>query len=130
MNNIFSRIKALSFMMLALAFASCNDFLDENPDDRTEIDTPEKVAKLLGSAYPDKTINYLTEFSSDNVMDNGKTFQYAKDQEEAYRFEQVTQTGNDSPKSVWSEHYNIVVTTNEALAAIEKIGSQIDLFRT
>lgn len=122
MNNIFSRIKALSFMMLALAFASCNDFLDKNPDDRTEIDTPEKVTKLLGSAYPDKTINFLTEFSSDNVMDNGKTFQYAKDQEEVYRFEQVTQTGNDSPKSVWSEHYNIVVTTNEALAAIEKIG--------
>ena len=72
MNNIFSRIKALSFMMLALAFASCNDFLDENPDDRTEINTLEEVQKLLVYAYPNRTISYLTEFSSDNVTDNGK----------------------------------------------------------
>ena len=36
-----------------LLSTACNDFLDEVPDNRTVIDTPEAVSELLVSAYPD-----------------------------------------------------------------------------
>lgn len=36
-----------------LTTVSCNDFLDKTPDNRTELNTDQKIAKLLVSAYPD-----------------------------------------------------------------------------
>lgn len=44
---------------------------DTLPDNRTEIDSADKMAKLLVSAYPTTTYIMLTEMSSDNAMDNG-----------------------------------------------------------
>ena len=78
--NILSR--ALSGV---LALASCSDFLDTLPDNRTEIDSADKMAKLLVSAYPTTTYIMLTEMSSDNAMDNGISYDLiGQEQEEAY----------------------------------------------
>ena len=38
---------------LGLTAVSCNGFLDEMPDNRTELNTDQKIAKLLVSAYAD-----------------------------------------------------------------------------
>ena len=122
MNNIFSKIKVLSFVALSLVLASCNDFLDENPDDRTTINNVEKVQKLLVSAYPNKTISFLTEYSSDNVMDNGKSFKAYDSQHKIYRFEDDPEQSNDDPKAVWESHYLAVATANAALDGIKEIG--------
>lgn len=54
-----------------LSLGSCNDFLDTVPDQRTELDTPEKVYQILVSAYPDKFTAPLFEHRTDNVRDNG-----------------------------------------------------------
>ena len=43
-------IPALAAM---LTCTSCNDWLDVMPDNRAEIDSSEKVYKLLVSAYPE-----------------------------------------------------------------------------
>jgi hypothetical protein len=50
---------------------SCKKYLDVAPDNRTEINTLEKVAQLVGTAYP--TADYLTiaEAASDNSEDKG-----------------------------------------------------------
>ena len=42
---------------LCLGITSCSDFLDEMPDNRTELNTDQKIAKLLVSAYPDVSPN-------------------------------------------------------------------------
>ena len=52
-------------------FSACGEFLDELPDNRAELDSPEKIYKLLVSAYPDRTYVRMCEFSSDNVDDQG-----------------------------------------------------------
>ena len=109
-------------MATAVAFASCNDYLDKLPDDRAELKSVKTIEKALVYAYPDKTISYLTEFSSDNVTDNGKSYNKTTEEEEAYRFKTITQSINDAPKNVWSEHYKVVVTTNEVLKAIDELG--------
>ena len=58
----------LAFTML---MSSCSDFLDTLPDNRTELNSVEKITSLLVSAYPTKGYVLLTEMASDNVMDNG-----------------------------------------------------------
>ena len=37
---------------LCLGITSCSDFLDEMPDNRTELTTEESITKVLVSAYP------------------------------------------------------------------------------
>ena len=63
------------FMVLAMtvALSSCDDFLDEMPDNRTELDTEAKITSMLVSAYPETNYALLAEMSSDNADDNGGT---------------------------------------------------------
>ena len=64
------------FMVLAMtvALSSCDDFLDEMPDNRTELDTEAKITSMLVSAYPETNYALLAEMSSDNADDNGGTW--------------------------------------------------------
>ena len=47
---------------------SCNDYLDKLPDDRATVDTKEKVAKLISSAYPTVSTILISEISSENAQ--------------------------------------------------------------
>ena len=42
----------LYLSVVSLAISSCGDFLDTVPDDRIELDSKDKVTKMLVSAYP------------------------------------------------------------------------------
>ena len=106
-----------------MALTSCDDFLDKMPDNRTEINSAEKVTKLLVSAYAESNTNYLCEMASDNAMDNGSNYTIGeKQQQEAYLWEKVTGTGNDSPLSFWNNTYLAIASANQALASIEEMG--------
>lgn len=67
---------------LAIVGSSCNDFLDELPDNRTELNSEQKIAKMLVSAYPEGSANELFELYSDNTDDNSARYSY-------YRFSTV-----------------------------------------
>ena len=58
---------------LAAGFSSCNDFLDENPDNRTTVDSEEKAIDMLVSAYASNQPWFVLELASDNVDDHGGT---------------------------------------------------------
>lgn len=92
--------------LAAIAFASCDDFLDKMPDSRAELDTEEKVVKMLVSAYPDNTYNMCAEFSSDNVDDYGSIKSYNQLQEELYNWQEVSSVEtNENPNAVWGDAY-------------------------
>lgn len=118
-------MKRFSIMLLACASlaltTSCNDYLDKLPDDRAEVNNLTKAANLLVSAYPAQSPDLLMEYSTDNVLDNGKLYYYRENQDKAYRWEEVTTTGNDDPRSVWNSGYAAVGTANEVLAALGKL---------
>ena len=57
-----------------VAFASCDDFLDVMPDNRTVIDSEDKVKALLVTAYLDHVYNLFTELLSDNVDEYPNTY--------------------------------------------------------
>jgi hypothetical protein len=107
--------------VLLLTVASCNSYLDETPDNRTELDSSTKIAEMLVSAYPTTYFAYLTEMSSDNTDDNGTTYSSASLlQQQAACWQDITETGNDSPTNLWSSCYLAIAAANQALDAIGK----------
>lgn len=112
----------------AVAFSSCEDFLDKMPDNRAEINTADKVTSILVSAYPTKTAAMMLEMSSDNAMDNGSNYSIeSQDHEDAYLWNDITVTTNDAPKAFWDACYGAIAAANQALEAIDEMGNPSNL---
>lgn len=102
---------------------SCNDWLDVMPDNRAEIDSEEKVIKLLASAYPTNTYAVIAEYASDNTDDYGEENPFSdRFSEQLFYWEDITESDNDDPTSVWESHYGAITNANQALASIEDMG--------
>ncbi len=116
--------KFIMLAFLALAVSGCNKFLGHMPDNRTEINTEEKVIALLTSAYPQNTYIVLTEMSSDNEDDYILSFKNTdRFYDQLYSWEDVTEDDNDSPERLWNASYMSIAAANLALESIGKIGS-------
>ena len=112
------------FATSLLALTSCDDYLDKVPDDRAEVNTVDKVAKLLVSAYAGNNSNLILEMSSDNARDNGSTYDFDElEQEEAYLWKDQTSTDNDAVSDIWDACYMAAAHANQALAVIEEMGN-------
>ena len=106
----------------ALLFTSCNDFLDVMPDNRTELDTPEQISKILVSAYPDASNAKICEFYSDNYAQNlGSYTIFNLCEDDFYKWEDTDQEGQDTPQYIWDDFYLAIAATNQALEAIEAL---------
>ena len=105
----------------AAMFSSCNDFLNVNPDNRTQIDTPEKVRQMLVSAYPENSFAVMGEYMSDNV-DEYKNHFSSTMLDEMYRWKDATQVNNDTPDKFWATYYASIANANQALKAIDELG--------
>ena len=109
-----------TLVLAALVLTGCDKFLDKMPDNRAEIDTPEKIRALLVSAYPSTDYMLVTEFMSDNVDDYGKnnpnTDRFI---DQVFAWDDVTESDNEDPESVWGSCYGAVACANEALKAID-----------
>ena len=106
------------YAALLLTLVSCKKYLNENPDNRTDINTVDKVAKLLVNAYPDRTYLF-NETASDNAEDrtiiNSKEGQPFSD---LYFWRDPEGTGNCTPAEYWMACYRAIATANHALEAI------------
>lgn len=114
--------------LTAFLGVSCNDFLDEMPDNRTTLDSAEKIKKILVSAYPTSSYALVTELSSDNIDDYGESNPYTNRfwAETAY-WKHTTETENDDLKNTWTAHYKAISNANEALKALEEMGFPAEL---
>ena len=128
------RLISLSFIIcllsLSAALTSCVDKLDEVPDNRTEIDSPEKVRKLLTSAYPISTPAVICELSGDNYVDDNVVVPathndaYDKFHEEAYNWEDIMNysiNSDDTPYQVWEAYYAGIAVCNHAIEAMKEM---------
>lgn len=121
-------ISALS----ALFAASCNDYLDETPDNRTELDSDDKITRLLTSAYPKTTYALYTNYMSDDHDDIGTGYgdmsNYETFMTQAWNWEHITEeSDDDAPKSTWESHYTAIAVANQALDAIAGLGNPSSL---
>ncbi len=119
-------MKILRYITIAtvlLTLGSCEKFLDKNPDSRVELDSPDKVAKLLVNAYPSTTPAVIAELSSDNVDDminhrRGNLFT----EELVYWKKELHEYGTkDGLRELWNDHYSVIYTCNVAINAIKEL---------
>lgn len=113
---------------LILLTASCNEWLNIMPDNRAEVDSVEKINKLLVSAYPETHYILVSEWSSDNVDDFGEDNpNNERILEEIYAWKDVTVTDNEDPKMLWEGCYGAITNANQALQAIKDLGSPAEM---
>jgi len=126
-------MKKIHYILLSaaslLTAAGCDKFLDKMPDNRTEIDSQEKIQALLTSAYPPTDYMLVTEFMSDNVDDYGTNNPYTdRFIDEVFAWDDVTESDNEDPESIWESSYHAIACANEALQAIDNLaGSGLNL---
>jgi len=109
--------------MASVAMTSCNDFLDEMPDSRAELNTEDKIVSLLVSAYPTRSYPYIAELTSDNVDDYGVTKGYNQLADEIFNWtESSAAYGNEYPMRVWEANYLAIAAANQAISAINDMG--------
>lgn len=110
------------------SFSSCKKYLDVLPDNRAELNTTEKIAKMLVSAYPQSSYVLATELSSDNVDDYGDANPYTdRFSEQLFNWKEVTETNNDGIDGFWGACYSAIASANAALGAIEAQGNPASL---
>lgn len=117
---------ALSLLIL-ISITSCDDFLSEKPDNRTEIDTPEKISEILVNAYPQMSYFDIAETMSDNVFDSGMAQTLLKN-EQNYNWKIQTETADiDTQAYYWDACYTAIAHANKALEAIDQLGNSPSL---
>ena len=121
----------LLFLSATMALCSCNDFLDELPDNRAELDSAEKINKLLVSAYPSRSYVIMCEFASDNNDDAGEANHPGSGvgsrlYHNSYWMD-MNEAENDSNINTWQAYYNCIGVANTALQAIEDLGTPVQL---
>lgn len=106
---------------VCLALGGCNAFLDEDPDNRAKVETPEDVQELLVNAYPQATYHLICEMMSDNVRDRGFGVDCvtAITDDEMYNWKDGTDSDYDSPFAVWAGLYEGISSANYAIRVIE-----------
>lgn len=120
------KIKITLFLLVLISITSCDDFLSEKPDNRTEIDTPEKISELLVNAYPQNSYFDFAETMTDNVYDSGLANTLRKN-EQNYNWEIQSETDTDSQAGYWDACYTAIAHANKALEAIDELGNPASL---
>ncbi len=104
-----------------ILLAGCDDYLDENPDNRVELDNLEKAAQLLTNAYSESSY-YFTEWMGDQVSYTQGT-RKRQNELRIYAWEEVNAepTDQDTPEFYWSATYNAIAHANEVLSVLDEL---------
>jgi hypothetical protein len=126
MDNMKRYFKRFICLMTMALLAGCDEYLGETPDNRVEIDTPEKAAQLLTNAYTSASYTF-TEWMSDNVTYTVGTFK-RPEYDQSYEWEEeITSVDQDTPANFWNFTYNAIAHANEVLAVIDGLDGQKSL---
>jgi len=114
-----------SCCLLITTGLSCKKFLEKEPDNRAQINTPEKVSQLLGTAYPQANYQAFAETMTDNVADlgSGGTDNVIHD---PFYFVDSKENQQDSPEFYWYSCYVAIAAANQALQTISKVDNPND----
>lgn len=118
-NNLY-KYKLILFLGIILLGTSCSDYLSETPDNRTTLDSSEKVAELLTNAYPLASYYYIAETMSDNVGDRETPANEDQFNTRLYSWDVPIEEEQDSPTFFWEASYKAIAQANYALQAIDE----------
>lgn len=124
--NYMGLLGVAIFIVHSSLFVSCTA-LDEAPDNRTEINSVDKVRQLLTSGYPAAVPAVICELSGDNLVDNNVCVPathngaFANFHDQAYEWKDINNysTGeHDTPYAVWETYYQGIAVANHAIEAM------------
>ncbi len=101
-------------LSVLLLVTSCDNYLDKAPDNRTEIDTKEKIAQLIAGAYPQACYAAMLDSRVDFVVDKG-TGQINNSNVDPFYWRDVEDTQQDTPDYCWGRYYYSIAEVNHAL---------------
>ncbi|PWV55846.1 RagB/SusD family nutrient uptake outer membrane protein [Chitinophaga sp. S165] len=124
-------MKKITYYILAAALviaSGCRKYLETAPDQRTQLNTVEKVGELLGTAYPQADYATFTEAASDNASDKGAGAGMLSENINTapYFFRDVTERAQGSPTYYWNACYSAIAAANQALEAISNAEDPAD----
>lgn len=112
--------------MLTLGIlAGCDNYLEETPDNRVDLNTPQKAAQLLTNAYSNAGYSF-TEWMSDNVSYTVGTFKQPE-HNQLYEWKEPTAIEQDTPTNFWTTTYDAIAHANEVLAVIDDLPGEKSL---
>ena len=106
--------------LLSFVTVSCDDFLGTDPDNRVYLESPEYIAYLLATAYPEADISFaeaMSDCSGDRGLD---AFLDDKALEQSYLWKDVVETYQGTPSYYWFQAYAAISAANHALEAVEE----------
>lgn len=106
-------------LVFSVMLAACNDYLEETPDNRVELNTLPKASQLLTNAYSDAGYNF-TEWMGDLVTYTVGTTK-RPEYNQTYQWEEVTGIEQDTPTGFWNSTYEAVAHANEVLAVVDNL---------
>jgi starch-binding outer membrane protein, SusD/RagB family len=115
-----TKIGFLTFSLLLLS--GCDSYLSENPDNRVELNTPQKAAQLLTNAYSAGGYTF-TEWMSDNVAFTFGTTKLPQ-HVQAFSWDEFTGIDQDTPTSFWTSTYSAIAHANEVLAVVDELDGE------
>src|SRR5437867_3483659 len=101
-----------------LLTVGCKKFLEKQPDNRTDVTSPDQVTELLTTAYPHANYITFSEAMSDNAEDKGNAGGDPINMQ-PYLYEDVQSTDLDSPEFYWHGCYKAIAAANQALKVID-----------
>ncbi|MBT1688410.1 RagB/SusD family nutrient uptake outer membrane protein [Dawidia soli] len=108
-----------SLLLGLLLLTACDQYLEENPDNRVDLNTTEKAAQLLTNAYSAGGYQF-TEWMTDNVTYTSGTTKLPE-HVQAYEWEDIFPVNQDTPTNFWENTYDAIAHANEVLAVIDNL---------
>lgn len=129
MRNRSKRCRFLSFgllFLIGLVLISCDDFLDETPDNRVELDNLDKAAQLLTNGYSIASPAFTDWMTDDVQFTTGVSIRPSHEQ--LYNWDDVNTGPNeqDTPDFFWYQTYNAIAQANEVLAVLDDFPTESD----
>ncbi|MEI6949160.1 RagB/SusD family nutrient uptake outer membrane protein [Paraflavisolibacter sp. H34] len=113
----------LILLTVFISITGCRKFLEQEPDNRTNVTTAEQITQLLVSAYPKASYFAFCESLSDNAEDKGRNepgldAEFVKMNQQTWNWQDVQSTSKDSPEAYWDSCYRAIAAANQALQVI------------
>lgn len=120
----------IALLLLTVVSVSCENYLEESPDDRLELNSIDKAAKVVADAYSQASYAFTDMYTDlagpvgtavDGVIPNTGGNVISIQDMQIYTWSEVDAIFQDSPTYFWDQTYEAIAQTNEVLAVIDNL---------
>ncbi len=113
----------IALCVVLISLIGCNDYLDQIPDNRTQLNNIGTIKELLVKAYPEANYVPFCETMGDAVGDKGTASNAGRKYRQMYHWEKVDGSYQDTPVFYWNNCYEAIAAANQALEALNKLSN-------